>query len=116
MSPDPLNLSDLGSALVIGSVTKAYFYTVVESGMALIAVNLPSLHVLSFSLKTGEILRSVRSIMDLSFLRSRSSDIEGNASGGIAPGDADTRGKAVPSTPTSSESSKVPHHDSTMYH
>ncbi|KAI1124914.1 hypothetical protein F5Y10DRAFT_284705 [Nemania abortiva] len=55
-------------------VTEAFFYTMLEAGIALIAVNLPSLRVFSASLHTGEILRSVRSLIELAFLRS-SSDI-----------------------------------------
>lgn len=40
-------------------ITESFFYTMLEAGMALIAVNLPSLWFFSISLKTGDILRSV---------------------------------------------------------
>lgn len=57
--PNPVDLADLGSVLIIGLITESFFYTMLEAGMALIAVNLPSLWFFSISLKTGDILRSV---------------------------------------------------------
>ncbi|KAI1397200.1 hypothetical protein F4819DRAFT_499670 [Hypoxylon fuscum] len=46
-----------------GLITESFFYTMLEAGMALIAVNLPSLWFFSISLKTGDILRSVNDIV-----------------------------------------------------
>lgn len=51
-----------------------------EAGMALIAVNLPSLQIFSISLKTMEVIHSVRSLLELSFLWGSSSHIARNAS------------------------------------
>ncbi|OTA55904.1 hypothetical protein K449DRAFT_468729 [Hypoxylon sp. EC38] len=61
-------------------VTESFFYTMLEAGIALIAVNLPSLRVFSVSAKTGEILRSVRSLLELPFLRNSTTNIERNIS------------------------------------
>ncbi|KAI1107301.1 hypothetical protein F4804DRAFT_297454 [Jackrogersella minutella] len=55
-------------------VTQSFFYTMLEAGIALIAVNLPSFRVFPVSLMTGEIIRSVRSLLELSFLHGSSSD------------------------------------------
>ncbi|KAK0618066.1 hypothetical protein B0T17DRAFT_601028 [Bombardia bombarda] len=59
-------------------VTQSFFYTMLESGIALIAVNLPSLRVFPISLKTREILRSVRSLIELSFIRGSSTNVAGS--------------------------------------
>ncbi|KAI1292914.1 hypothetical protein F5Y03DRAFT_388129 [Xylaria venustula] len=55
-------------------VTSSFFFTILESGVALIAVNLPSLRIFATSLATVEILHSMRSFIELTFLRSSSSD------------------------------------------
>ncbi|KAI0158121.1 hypothetical protein GGR57DRAFT_510342 [Xylariaceae sp. FL1272] len=49
--------------------TKAIFYTTLECGIALVAINLPTLRVFSVPQKAGEIIRSVRSLIELPFLR-----------------------------------------------
>ncbi|KAI1260708.1 hypothetical protein F5Y18DRAFT_404296 [Xylariaceae sp. FL1019] len=61
-------------------VTASFFYTVLEAGVALIAVNLPSLRMFSFSLSALGVLRSVRSLIELAFLQSHSSDIDRDVS------------------------------------
>ncbi|KAI3318415.1 hypothetical protein HD806DRAFT_512197 [Xylariaceae sp. AK1471] len=61
-------------------VTASFFFTMLESGVALIAVNLPSMKVFFTSLSTVGILRSVRSLIELAFIRSSSSDIGGRNS------------------------------------
>ncbi|KAI0116824.1 hypothetical protein F4814DRAFT_414078 [Daldinia grandis] len=53
-------------------ITQSFFYTMMEAGIALIAVNLPSLRVFSTSFEAGGLIRSVRSFIELSFLRSSS--------------------------------------------
>ncbi|KAI1813598.1 hypothetical protein GGS20DRAFT_552832 [Poronia punctata] len=90
-------------------ITQSFFYTMLESGVALIAVNLPSLRVFHISVKTGELVRSVRSLLDLSFLRSNSSNAGRNAS--KPPGSSDTH-EGAPSfnTRPSRGSSYVVHH------
>ncbi|KAM0818242.1 putative Integral membrane protein [Seiridium cardinale] len=56
--------------------TTSFFYTMLEAGIALIAVNLPSLRIISTSTKPGEVVRTVRNLIVLSFLRSSSSNID----------------------------------------
>ncbi|KAI1654870.1 hypothetical protein F4813DRAFT_368741, partial [Daldinia decipiens] len=46
-------------------VTQSFFYTMLEAGIALIAVNLPSLRVFSASVEVGGLMRSVRSFIKL---------------------------------------------------
>ncbi|KAI0006530.1 hypothetical protein F4779DRAFT_596223 [Xylariaceae sp. FL0662B] len=48
-------------------ITQSFFFTMFEAGMALIAVNLPSLRVFSVSLKPAELINSMRSLLDSSF-------------------------------------------------
>ncbi|KAI2617249.1 hypothetical protein GGS26DRAFT_603290 [Hypomontagnella submonticulosa] len=106
-----VDLADSGFVLVIGLITQSFFYTMLEAGIALIAVNLPSLKVFSISLKTGEILRSVRSFLELSFLRGNSSDITQNASGVPTSSEADEHRKVASISTRPSESSNVVHRD-----
>ena len=61
---------------VIGLITQSFFYTMLEAGMALIAVNMPSLRVFSISIKTMDVINSVKSLLDLSFIRGSSPSIE----------------------------------------
>jgi hypothetical protein len=72
--PLDIDLTNSDSMLTIGLVTESCFYTMLEAGMALIAVNLPSLRVFSFSLLPGEILRSMRSFLSLSRSSSAASE------------------------------------------
>ncbi|OTA80301.1 hypothetical protein M434DRAFT_38033 [Hypoxylon sp. CO27-5] len=76
----PLYRPRADPVLITGLVTESFFYTMLEAGIALIAVNLPSLRVFSVSAKTGEILRSVRSLMEMPFLRNSTTNIERNIS------------------------------------
>lgn len=75
--------------------------------MALIAVNLPSLQVFSISLKTVEVIHSVRSLLELSFLRGSSSNFARNAS--EVPTTSGTNGNEKPGSFSTrpSESSNV---------
>ncbi|KAK8079293.1 hypothetical protein PG994_003100 [Apiospora phragmitis] len=57
-------------------ITGTFFYTMLECGMALVAVNLPLLRVLAISLKASELMSSVKGIFEFSFLRGSSSQIE----------------------------------------
>ncbi|KAK9783777.1 putative Integral membrane protein [Seiridium cardinale] len=41
--------------------TTSFFYTMLEAGIALIAVNLPSLRIISISTKPGEVVRTTQS-------------------------------------------------------
>ncbi|KAI1494127.1 hypothetical protein F5X96DRAFT_684848 [Biscogniauxia mediterranea] len=60
-------------------ITQSFFYTMFEGGMALIAVNLPSLWVFTISLRTEGIMRHMRSLIELPFLRGSGTDIGLNA-------------------------------------
>ncbi|KAI6083360.1 hypothetical protein F4821DRAFT_280930 [Hypoxylon rubiginosum] len=57
------------------SITQSIFYVTLEAGMGIIAINLPSLRVFSISFKPADMITSVRSLLELSFLRSRSSNV-----------------------------------------
>lgn len=82
-----------------------------ESGIALIAVNMPSLRAFSISLNTGEIIRSVRSLIELSFLRGSSTDIAQNAPDVPTTSGTNECGKAGSFSTRPSEGSIVPHED-----
>lgn len=60
---------------IVGSITQSIFYVTLEAGMGIIAINLPSLRVFSISFKPADMITSVRSLLELSFLRSRSSNV-----------------------------------------
>ncbi|KAK8062537.1 hypothetical protein PG997_014634 [Apiospora hydei] len=62
--------------ILVLPIPRTFFYTILESGMALVAVNLPSLRVLAISLKTSDLINSMRSIFEFSFLRGSSFQIE----------------------------------------
>ncbi|OTB03440.1 hypothetical protein M426DRAFT_177781 [Hypoxylon sp. CI-4A] len=95
-------------------ITQSFFYTMLEGGMALIAVNLPSLQVFSVSFNTGEILRSVRSLLDLSFLRSNSTDVALNASKTPTTHEVDGYGEAISLGGYSSKGSNRLHQESSQ--
>jgi hypothetical protein len=69
------NLANVGLLLIIGLVTELFFYTMLEGGMALIAVTLPSLHVFSIPIKASKVLDDMRGRLGLSFRHSTSTDI-----------------------------------------
>ncbi|CAG8957410.1 hypothetical protein HYFRA_00011391 [Hymenoscyphus fraxineus] len=52
------------------SVTRAFFFTMLETGISLVAVNLPTLWFLSKSVTPEAILQSIRSVISLASLRS----------------------------------------------
>lgn len=93
--------------LAAGLVTESFFYTMLEAGMALIAVNMPSWKVFSISLMTGSILRSVRSLLELSFLRSSTDDIALNESKPPSTSGTNEPGEAKSFNTRPSESSSV---------
>lgn len=52
------------------AVTRAFFYTMLETGISLVAVNLPSLWLLFTSVTPEKVIRSIRSVLSLASLRS----------------------------------------------
>ncbi|OTB14037.1 hypothetical protein K445DRAFT_24178 [Daldinia sp. EC12] len=61
-------------------ITQSFFYTMLEAGIALVAVNIPSLRAFTASFEAGGLMRSVRSFIELSILRNSSNDIARNTS------------------------------------
>ncbi|KAI5863695.1 hypothetical protein GGS23DRAFT_510789 [Durotheca rogersii] len=90
-------------------ITQSFFYTMLEPGIALIAVNLPSLRVFSISLKAGEVIRSARSLLELYFLRDSSTDIVQNASEAPTTSGSSEYGKAGSFSSRPDERSNVLH-------
>ncbi|KUI67586.1 hypothetical protein VM1G_02813 [Cytospora mali] len=52
------------------AVTRAFFFTMLEIGISLVAVNLPSLWLLFTSISPEKVARSIRSVLSLASLRS----------------------------------------------
>ncbi|KAI1645720.1 uncharacterized protein F4817DRAFT_342824 [Daldinia loculata] len=71
-------------------ITQSYFYTMLEAGIALIAVNLPSLRAFSATPETGGAVRNARGFVELPILRDSNTGIERNAS--VAPTTSGTSG------------------------
>ncbi|KAI0972044.1 hypothetical protein F4678DRAFT_460874 [Xylaria arbuscula] len=83
--------------------TQAVFYTTLECGIALVALNLPALRVVFIQQKIGEIMRSMRSIIELPFLRRSQSNISRvHSEPHIALGDIGEQGKARSHSPSES--------------
>ncbi|KAK6948691.1 hypothetical protein Daesc_010461 [Daldinia eschscholtzii] len=61
-------------------ITQSFFYTMLEAGIALVAVNIPSLRAFTASFEAEGLMRSVRSFIGLSILRNSSNDIARNTS------------------------------------
>lgn len=67
----------LADLFLAEAVTQAYFFTMLETGISLVAVNLPSLWLLLKSVTLQSIIRGLRSMLSLHSLRSSGSgDIE----------------------------------------
>ncbi|RWA10276.1 hypothetical protein EKO27_g4821 [Xylaria grammica] len=67
--------ADHSSVPIIGLTTQAIFYTTLECGIALVAINLPTLRVFSAHQNIGGMIRSMRSLIELPFLRRSESNI-----------------------------------------
>lgn len=52
------------------AVTRAFYFTMLETGISLVAINLPSLWLLFTSIKPEKIVHSLRSVLSLASLRS----------------------------------------------
>lgn len=68
---------------IIEAVTQAYFFTMLETGISLVAVNLPSLWLLFSSITPQSIIRGLRSMLSIHSLRSGRSHTN-SRDGGVA--------------------------------
>lgn len=94
------------------AVTSAFFFTMLETGISLVAVNLPSLWLLFTSVTPEKVIRTIRSVLSLESLRSRGSGRRGQSAGrddGDKFGAAAVTGKygMVASTRPSESSAKL---------
>ncbi|KAI4599347.1 hypothetical protein KJ359_001788 [Pestalotiopsis sp. 9143b] len=88
-------------------ITASFFYTMMESGICLIAVNLPSLRIISFPSTPGEFIRSMRSLIELSFLRGSSTDVARHGSESIGSGNVKEDAETMPASERPSVTSQV---------
>ncbi|KAI0909853.1 hypothetical protein F4823DRAFT_592806 [Ustulina deusta] len=96
--------------------TQAIFYTTLECGIALVAINLPTLRVFSAQQKIGEMMRSMRSLIELPFLRRSESNISRvDSEPPIIISDTSEQGKARSLSIPPSENSYVLHPPSNQY-
>lgn len=63
------------------AVTSAFFFTMLETGISLVAVNLPSLWLLFTSVTPEKVIRTTRSVLSLESLRIRGSGRSGQSAG-----------------------------------
>ncbi|KAI7778903.1 hypothetical protein LA080_001508 [Diaporthe eres] len=94
------------------AVTSAFLFTMLETGISLVAVNLPSLWLLFTSVTPKKVIRTIRSVLSLESLRSRGSGRRGQSTGrdgGDKFGAAAVTGKygMVASTRPSESSAKL---------
>ncbi|KAK6082438.1 hypothetical protein SCUP234_04277 [Seiridium cupressi] len=71
-----VSFADVSAIPISDRNTTSLFYTMLEAGITLVGLKLPSLRIVSIFTKPGEIMRTVRNLIEFSFLRSNSSNID----------------------------------------